>query len=1403
MNTTACGEALRSKQVTYWRSRNLDPGARSSLLARLSRDPRCPGRERRIIDVPLGDEASENLLRIAGGSDLAVYVLVVTMFKAVTARYTGESLVSLVSPLYRDRSAGPGRIVADGDHVLLQDRVELAGGLKENAPVTQRTVVGAYSNQAFFRAGLAGAPAGELVERHVLIAFNAIHDTGALWERSPLALRLRRDGAKLAGELGFDPHALQAGLVEQFARHLAAFFERSSRDTSRAFGDIELLSDPEKDRIDRFSRGARRPIEECRLHELVQEQARRTPAVTALVFGGERTSYRELDELSDAVARGLVRGGVRPGDFVAMLCSRSVEMIAAMLGIGKAGAAFVPVSPQEPKERLDRILGETHPRCVVTNLDVQGVGGAGPVLTVPELTSAAGGSIALPASHELPTDALAYAIFTSGSTGTPKGVLIEHRGSVNAVRWRRDAYQLSPAHRVLLVFPYHFDAFVLNLFSPLAAGATTVLVKDEEAADPSSLARYLRAYEITHLTSTPQVYQAILEECTERDLASLASVALAGDVTRPPTLALSKTLKPGLVLSNEYGPTENSVVSTYQARMDAESLAVIGVPIENVDVHILDAGGRPVPVGVLGEIVLAGPGLARGYLNDPAQTAERFVSWRGERIYLTGDVGRWRLDGGIEFHGRTDDQVKVRGHRIELEEVRRRLLSHDGVKEAVAFIDETVPDGAIVACITESHEVDRDALLEHLRGTLPAYMVPGEVIRLSEMPLAESGKIDLSRIKARVRALRAQATDDLPATDIERALAVIWSKLLDLESVGVDKSFFALGGHSLKATRLLTRIRAEFDVDLPLDEIFKSNTIRKLAATIQRQRTHRGDGIGKVPESPSYLVSPAQQRMLVLAQDESLQASYVVTVSFAIVGELDLERLELAVDAVVRRHDSLRTYFVYEGKRAMQAIDRACKVPIRRLSIAAGTDLAAALRALRTRFDVSRAPLLAVTLLDADERGRLLVFEFHHIIVDETSLGIFFRDLDKAYNGVELDPVPLTPYVDYAAWQRERRASPAYLEKLEYWSGKLAGATLGPVDLPYEAGAERSGTGSGGQHVVGLDRELTGRIRDLCRDEELTLFMFFGATFTLHLHRVTGQEEIVIGAPISERLRPETHDVVGLFLNTLLLHHRIDRRSTVRQLLQSAKQELLRDFANSEVQLEDILARLPIRRSADNRSAFNVMLTTIEDGIEPILLGSATATPVDLHDGTAKFDLLLEVRASEDDIRLVFEYSRARLSQATVESLGVGFVGLLRSIVAEPDTPVADLRGGDEQRVAAPAPARAGAAPRAGGGRDAPGRAAARRAPATALERELVSTWADVLGIAPDSISVDDSFFMLGGDSVGVTVVALKIRSWGCPVKLGEIFENDTIEKLGAVVGGRMTSSPEQRRLPASGEVPP
>lgn len=1211
---TTSNEDLKNRQREYWRNKNLQADARNYLLELLRRQDGGLAPEWKQEQLTINAPTAKELLKVCNNSDISLYILLVTLFKGVAFKYSGEPLVTVVSPLYQ---AEPGSTVRD--YVLLQDKVMAFGDVRENVQETKKTVIGAYSNQAYFE---------EVAGRdNVLCMLDNMHPAGALLDKFVLSVKFRRENEVISGAVLYDAAGLESDLVKKFAAQFSHFIEQACQNFRQRVDDVELLV--ELDCV----RGDVTGIPELKLHQLFEEQAARTPLATALIFNDAQITYRDLDEMADKAAANLVSRGVKPGDRVVLQFNRGVEMIVAVLGVLKTGAAFVPVSPDEPEERLNYILKETAPRLLLKNVQYSD------------------DKFDVEFDNRTP----AYIIFTSGTTGVPKGVVVEHRAIVNANIWRKKVYDLSVE---LLLFAYNFDGFILNLFTPLISGATVVLIDD--AKDPKAIAECIVKNKVTHFTAVPALYQAILEQSTKEQLASLKSVTLAGDVAERKTILLSN-----VAMSNEYGPTENAVVSTFHQQLEPGSAKVIGKPIDNVNAYILNAKQNPVPVGIFGELYLGGAGVAREYLNNPELTAKAFISYKGDRLYRTGDAARWLPDGNIEFKGRIDQQIKLRGFRIELEEIRSCILINNAVQDAAVVMLGENADAGLYACVTLKQHISMDDLTAHVSSRLPHYMVPQQFIALPNIALTESGKHDLTAIKAAIKQHNEKSEKEVPLNEVEQKLVKLWKDILKLQQVGVNQNFFSLGGHSLKATSLLFEIHKTFKVDLPLKQIFITNTIRELAKVIENLKGSRTESIPIIPKQDHYALSSAQERLFVLDSAENVGMSYNIPIAFELEGNLDVKRLEYALNALVQRHESLRTSFAYVNDQAVQVVNENCTITINEEDFAGDFALSA--------FNLEKGPLFRVNLYRVNEARRYLVFDFHHIIIDETSLTVFFDELVKLYNKDNLKELAIS-YKDYAAWQRQRLQSEEYKKKLAYWVSKLSSRDLQPLNLPYDYTRANKLTYKGGRLGTPISPEMFEAIQLLCKNNESTNFIFFLAAFTVLLNKYTGQKEIIVGSPVSEREHPGTRDVVGLFLNTIPLLNMVHNDQSFLDHLRSVRSNVITDISNSEAQFDDIVKAIKLERELDKNPLFNVMLAIIDNDVTKLQLESIKAESIAINNNTSKFDFMLEVHTSESGIMLYYEYSARLFSEATVNRIARSFQILLENIVRKPETNLSELQ---------------------------------------------------------------------------------------------------------------------------------
>lgn len=1234
--------ADRDRQREYWRNRKPQPVARNPLIVSLAWPAPRAAAELGTCRFTLPARVAEDLLRVCNGSDLSLYILLVTLYKAVAARHSGDAEVTLLAPGY-----SVGADIIPAEMVMFQDGVQLSEDVRSNALETRRTIVGAYSNQEVTLAELHGPElAAAIVAGNPFCSSSNLHPHMAHPPSCPLELRFARREQELSCTITYDAARLRPDLAGEFCANLQQLIEAASTDYTVPLERVGWLRGERLERVLAFSKGPLLETPDASLHELFAEQARKTPEAPALLCGSQSVTYAQLEAMAEAAAGRLVALGVEPGARIALRLPGGIDLVAALLGVLKAGAAFVPISLSDPPNRVDRLLGRCPPRLLV------GTFAGVPRVDVADLVAPG------PGPGRATAGTAAYVMFTSGTSGEPKGVVIEHRGIVNAIAWKMREYAFSPRHRVLPLFGYEFDGFVLNLFAPLCAGAAVVLLDDEERRHPARIAAAVGTRGVTHLAAAPLLYDALLDHATQ--LRSLERVTLAGEVAHPDTIARGRRLAPHVHISNEYGPTEGSVVSTHRRELSAESVNVIGRPIANVSVYVRDERGDLVPPGVVGEIFLGGRGLARGYLGEDGDDA--FSHWNGERLYRTGDLGRWLPDGEIEFRGRRERYVKVRGRRVDLEEIRGAITKQVAVRDALVLHVGDSTDGMLVAFVVAESLEGLDA---SLRRELPPHLVPGRLLRLDALPLGAGGKLDVAALRAR---LHEPWTVAPPGNDVERRLIDIWRRVLETERVGVDDSFFALGGHSLRAVRLLTEIHGAFGVELQLSQIFSAHTVRRLAAIVASAPRERAEE--QPPEtSEHHALSSAQGRMLALTQEHPV--SYNLPVLFALDGNLDLPRLRLALRYLMERHDSLRASFHLVNDKWVQRIGEAGEVPLTVRALDGDIDDAA--QAALAPFDLRVAPLFRVVLFTANDRHTYLLFDFHHISIDEVSLALLFRELGQLYDGERLTP-PAWSYAAYARWQQRQRASKAYRAQLQSAAEHLRGVELEPLRLPFDFPPPRKRSHSGGLVRQELPRNLVAAARDLCASCEVTEFMFFMAVLSLLLHKYTHQSTIVVGAPVSLRVN-RTRDLVGLFLNTVPFKMRVPPgEATFEAHLHGVAAAVIDDLGRSQVEFDDLVKALKIERQFGENPLFDVILNMVDAGATQLSLQGVAARHRPLHNGTSKFDLVLELDLAETRAGFALEFSTERFRRSTVEQLSDSLVTLLEQVVAHPAAALSTLQ---------------------------------------------------------------------------------------------------------------------------------
>ncbi|MGK5518325.1 amino acid adenylation domain-containing protein [Micromonospora sp. URMC 107] len=1019
------------------------------------------------------------------------------------------------------------------------------------------------------------------------------------------------------------------------------------------------------------------------LPDLIARQAAATPDATAVLAGDVRVGYAELDRRANQLARHLVGLGVGPESTVGVHLRRGVDLVVALLGVWRAGGAYLPLDPAHPVDRRRWIVADTGVDVVLTQADLRDDALAGPshvvCLDADRSRIEAGPDTAPPV--RIDPDNAAYVIYTSGSTGRPKGVVVTHGAIGNRVAWTVRQHGLSPADRVLQKTAVSFDAAGWEFFAPLICGATVALAPDGAERDPAALVAAVIRSGATVLQGVPSVLHLVTEEPDWPRCTSLRLVFSAGEPLHA-ELCQRLAAVPGVRVWNTYGPTECAIdVTAQQVDLAQRTGPVpIGRPLDNLRLQVLDANRRPVPIGVVGDLYVGGAGLGRGYLNRPDLTAERFVPDEygppGARLYRTGDQVRWRSDRSLEFVGRADDQLKINGVRIEPGEVEAALAAHPDVRRAVV-VGFAEPGGSprLAAYVASRRPLTAAQLRSFLTDRLPDALVPAVFVPVAEFPLTTGGKVDRAALPPVGTADRTAYL--APRTDAERLVARLWQDLLDVDRVGVHDDLFQLGGSSLVTVRLASRLAAESGVRVELRELLAASTVEAQAALLGGGAPATS-AVLPVPRTGPLPLSPAQRRLWLLDQLQPGSPEWVVPLYLRLPGSLTPDTVRAALTALEARHEALRTRYLTRDGEPRQRIDPPGPVDltVRDAAEAPLVDLVDA--QLGQGFDLRTGPLWRATLVTSAGADHLLLVALHHIASDATTAGILERDLRElcaaSAAGREPDLPELTVhYADYAAWQRQYLTDDRVERELGFWREHLAGVPELALPLDRPRPAERDPRGAHVEFEVptGLARELTA----LGRRCSATPFMTMLAGFATLLARYSGQWDVAVGAPTSGRRPPEAEQIAGVFLNPVVVRCTLDPAASFEAALRAVRSRTLDALAHQDLPFERVVDDLVDVRDLSRTPLYQVMLNAQEGGVtgqstddEALLDALRRAARV------AKTDLTMHVWPRPDGtLAGSLEYATALFDEPTVRRMADHFVRLLAAAAAEPRTPLHDL----------------------------------------------------------------------------------------------------------------------------------
>ncbi|NTX38935.1 amino acid adenylation domain-containing protein [Myxococcus sp. CA033] len=1019
------------------------------------------------------------------------------------------------------------------------------------------------------------------------------------------------------------------------------------------------------------------------------------PHAVAVSSDSVSLTYAGLDARANQLAWRLRAQGIgREHPQVGVCLPRSAELLVTLLAIVKAGGAYVPLDPDYPSERLRLMAEDAGVHAIVTQTGLRSrlPSGGVPTLCLDALEAELDALPAHPPKREVCPDDLAYVVFTSGSTGKPKGVCVPHRGVLRLVLGA-NYVDVGPDDVLLQLAPVAFDASTFEIWGALLNGAR-LAVFTQGAAGLDELGPFLEAQGVTVVWVTTGLFHQLVELGLP-GMGRVRELLTGGEVLSVPHARKALEQLPHIRLVNFYGPTENTTFTSFHPmrgalETDDTTAVAIGRAISGTRMYVLDEALRPVPVGTVGELYTGGLGLAWGYWERADLTGERFLPdpWSdtpGGRMYRTGDLVRRRVDGVMEFIGRRDHQVKLRGFRIELGEVESALRQHSSVLEALALVREDLPgDRRLVAyVVARASSVE---LREHVQRLLPGYMVPAAIVVLDALPLTPNGKVD----RALLPTPQAHSEDFIaPESALETAVARIWAEVLGMDAVSATANFFDLGGHSLLATQVVTRMREETRFHLPLRALFDQPVLRELCARLEETPSAFSEDLirpaqGEARLSPSF----AQQRLWFLDRWMPDTAVYSLPMAFRLEGPLDVTALEQSLQALVDRHESLRTTFPGEGA-PVQLVAESVSVRLERSSVSSVEQAHALLRAAAERpFDLARGPLFRALLVTtaAHEHEHLLLLNLHHIIADGWSFGVLYQELSAEYlarlQGVASSLAPLSiQYADFSSWQRHWLSGDTLSSQLSFWTRLLDGVPH-VLSLPSDFPRPSLQSFEGSTHRFSLPLHLRDSLDSLSRLHGATLFMALLSSFQLLLSRYSGQLDFLVGSPIANRTRPQLESLIGFFVNTLPLPARLSGNPSFLDVLLRTRDSCLGAYSHQELPFEKLVEELHVEREPGRSPLVQVLFALQNAPGGQLQLPGLQVAPLDLETRTSRFELFLALEESPEGLRGSIEYSTALFAPHTIERMAEHFVRLVEAFVREPERPCGQvpILSDDEQR---------------------------------------------------------------------------------------------------------------------------
>ncbi|WP_027338802.1 non-ribosomal peptide synthetase [Halonatronum saccharophilum] len=1037
----------------------------------------------------------------------------------------------------------------------------------------------------------------------------------------------------------------------------------------------ERILDNERDRlIYEFNNTATCFPKNKTLQEIFEKQVFKHRDEIAVKLEDQELTYSQLNERANQLARSLREKGVKVGQVVGLMVERSLDMMVGIWAIIKSGATYLPIEPNYPRERIEYMLEDSKAKVILGHINlINKLEYGGKIIDITEKNLYKGDKANLENLNS-PND-IVYIIYTSGTTGRPKGILTTHYNISRVVK-NTNYININSNDRILQLSNYAFDGSTFDIYGAFLNGAKLVMITQDKLLEVDKLAKLIKREKITIFFVTTALFN-ILADNHLKQLKGVRKILFGGERISVPHArkALDYLGKDKLI--HVYGPTETTVYATYyyinEIDKEADNIP-IGSPIANTEVYILDENNKSQPIGVPGELCIAGDGLAKGYLNRPEKTAEVFVdnTFSEGKMYRTGDLVKMLDDGNIEFIGRIDHQVKIRGFRIELGEIQSKLLEYFAIKEAIIIAKgEKGSVDYLCAYITGNRDLTVAELRKFLSKDLPDYMVPSYFIQLDKMPLTQNGKIDRNKLPEPDGTLNTGVKYLAPESEIEKKLIRICESILRVKKIGMNDDLLALGGDSLKLISLANKIYKEMSIKVSLKEIIARTKLKELVEYLENTEINSTFAIDDVEKRDYYPLSSAQERIMLETEFDQSSTSYNEPFGILIEGKVDINKLELIFKKLIKRHESLRTGFEVINGEFVQKIYQEVPFEIKYME-KAESEIDNILEELGKVFDLSNPPLLRVNLVKVGEDKYYLLIVLHHIIMDGASLDIMVEEMKKLYEGDELLALNKT-YKDYAVWQREQLSNAEVIEKQKkYWLDEFSGQ-LPVLNLPTDYSRPKFKSYNGENITFYLDKETSDKLNRLVSDNNTTLYMGLFAAYNTLLHKYTGQEDIIIGSPMFGRPHIDLENIFGMFVNTIALRSYPEGDKSFEDFLKEAKEKVLQAYENLDYQLADLVDNLDIKRDTSRHPLFDVAFVLQNINLDKVRFGDLEVTPIDFRYNNAKADILLEAIETDKGIKFDLQYCTDLFKKETIERFSKHFINIIKEVVEKPEIKLSEI----------------------------------------------------------------------------------------------------------------------------------